>query len=165
MSNSTQTRHRLNGAINWNSNGFEDIYYLEPNPDTNSASNKSSIKRPSHASKCLSISYVKNSTIQFSEIITLICICVQLKQASIQTSHISQGGFIWIPGSDQYQGNVETFRRFSSSSESFCTIMTFEVTWSSALISKGLNFCATEQTVFFCKNENGCEILTYIRTS
>jgi hypothetical protein len=58
MSNSTKTRDRFTGTVvDWNTNGYYDLYYTEPSRDTNCAANESCSKNPHYAGKCLSIFY------------------------------------------------------------------------------------------------------------
>jgi hypothetical protein len=84
MYNSTQTRHRISGTVDWNSDGYVDIYYPEPSPDAKCAANGTCIKKPSYASKCLSIFYVWIITMQFTDILHLVAYVSPLEQASIQ---------------------------------------------------------------------------------
>jgi hypothetical protein len=55
MSNSTQTRQRISGNVDFKSNGLIYINYTELTPDTKCASNEGCTKSPGYASKCLSI--------------------------------------------------------------------------------------------------------------
>jgi hypothetical protein len=100
MSNSTQSRHRISGTVDWKRNGYVDIYYPEPSSDAKYTANGTCIRNPSYSSKCPRIFYMSNSTTQFTEKLYLLAYMCPLRKTYLYTGCFTTLGHRrWFPRS------------------------------------------------------------------